>query len=161
MISDLLSRLRAVFLRRCIEKELDDELRFHFEREVEKLRQPGLRPRLGTHARARSRRRLYCLHARQYAVLSRAPGGASGSACRRSGHSPAWEAARLGRLSGLRAFSRSEQNSARSRGALLYRASVRDGQQSVEGNQWRRCIREFLPFTRSETRSRPFLRSGG
>src|SRR5947208_14350968 len=42
MISDLLFRLRAVFLRRCIEKELDDELRFHFEREVEKLRHAGL-----------------------------------------------------------------------------------------------------------------------
>src|SRR5206468_12879646 len=42
MISDLLFRLRAVFLRRCIEKELDDELRFHFEREVEKLMRAGL-----------------------------------------------------------------------------------------------------------------------
>jgi hypothetical protein len=37
MISDLLFRLRAIFRRRSVEKELDDELRFHFEHEVEKL----------------------------------------------------------------------------------------------------------------------------
>src|SRR2546429_7033263 len=42
MISDLLFRLRSVCLRRSIEKELDDELRFHFEREVEKLMRAGL-----------------------------------------------------------------------------------------------------------------------
>ena len=42
MISDLLFRLRAVFRRRSVEKELDDELRFHFEHEVEKLMRAGL-----------------------------------------------------------------------------------------------------------------------
>jgi putative ABC transport system permease protein len=42
MISDLLIRLRAIFRRRSVEKELDDELRFHFEREVEKLLRSGL-----------------------------------------------------------------------------------------------------------------------
>jgi putative ABC transport system permease protein len=42
MISDLLFRLRAVFRRRTVEKELDDELRFHFEHEVEKLMRSGL-----------------------------------------------------------------------------------------------------------------------
>jgi hypothetical protein len=42
MISDLLFRLRAIFRRRSVEKELDDELRFHFEHEVEKLMRAGL-----------------------------------------------------------------------------------------------------------------------
>ena len=42
MISDLLFRLRAVLRRRRVEDELDDELRFHFEREVEKLMRSGL-----------------------------------------------------------------------------------------------------------------------
>jgi predicted permease len=42
MISDLLFRLRAIFRRRSLEKELNDELRFHFEREVEKLMRSGL-----------------------------------------------------------------------------------------------------------------------
>lgn len=42
LISDLLFRLRAIFRRRSVEKELDDELRFHFEHEVEKLMRSGL-----------------------------------------------------------------------------------------------------------------------
>src|SRR5262249_19474251 len=42
MISDLLFRLRAIFRRRSVEAELDDELRFHFEQEVEKLTRSGL-----------------------------------------------------------------------------------------------------------------------
>jgi predicted permease len=42
MISDLLFRLRAVFRRRTVEEELGDELRFHLEREVEKLMLSGL-----------------------------------------------------------------------------------------------------------------------
>lgn len=42
MISDLLFRLRAIFRRSSVEKELDDELRFHFEHEVEKLMRSGL-----------------------------------------------------------------------------------------------------------------------
>ncbi len=42
MISDLLFRLRAIFRRRSVEVDLDDELRFHFEHEVEKLMRSGL-----------------------------------------------------------------------------------------------------------------------
>jgi predicted permease len=42
MISDLIFRLRAIFRRRSVEQELDDELRFHFEHEVEKLMRSGL-----------------------------------------------------------------------------------------------------------------------
>jgi hypothetical protein len=42
MISDLLFRLRALFRRGAVEEELDAELRFHFECEVEKLTRSGL-----------------------------------------------------------------------------------------------------------------------
>src|SRR5215510_450740 len=42
MISDLLYRLRAIFRRRSVEQELDDELRFHLENEIEKLMRSGL-----------------------------------------------------------------------------------------------------------------------
>jgi hypothetical protein len=42
MISDLLYRLRAIFLRRSIERELDEELRFQLENEIEKLMRSGL-----------------------------------------------------------------------------------------------------------------------
>ena len=42
-MSDLRYRLRALFRRNVMEQELSDELRFHFEREVEKLRRSGLR----------------------------------------------------------------------------------------------------------------------
>ncbi len=42
MISDLLYRLRAVFRRGAMERELDDELGFHLERETEKLMRMGL-----------------------------------------------------------------------------------------------------------------------
>ena len=42
MIRDVLFRLRAVFRGRTVEKELDDELQFHFEHEVEKLVRSGL-----------------------------------------------------------------------------------------------------------------------
>jgi predicted permease len=41
MISDLLFRFRALFRRGAVEQELDDELRFHFEHEVEKLIRSG------------------------------------------------------------------------------------------------------------------------
>ena len=37
MFSDLLFRLRAVFERGGMERELDEELRFHVEREAKKL----------------------------------------------------------------------------------------------------------------------------
>jgi putative ABC transport system permease protein len=42
MLSDLLIRLRALFQRNAVESELDDELRFHFEQQVEKFVQSGL-----------------------------------------------------------------------------------------------------------------------
>ena len=41
MIGDLLFRLRAIFRPRIVEAELDDELRFHLERETEKLTRAG------------------------------------------------------------------------------------------------------------------------
>src|SRR5271165_565585 len=42
MLSDLLIRVRALFRRNAVETELDDELRFHFDKQVEKLVQSGL-----------------------------------------------------------------------------------------------------------------------
>jgi predicted permease len=42
MLSDLLIRLRALFRRDAVESELDDELRFHFDQQVEKFVQSGL-----------------------------------------------------------------------------------------------------------------------
>ncbi len=42
MLSDLLIRLRALFRRNAVESELDDELRFHFDQQVEKFVQSGL-----------------------------------------------------------------------------------------------------------------------
>lgn len=42
MLNDLRFRLRALFRRTTVEQELSDELRFHFEREVEKLKKSGL-----------------------------------------------------------------------------------------------------------------------
>jgi putative ABC transport system permease protein len=42
MLSDLRVRLRALFTRRAVESELDDELRFHLERELEKHLQAGM-----------------------------------------------------------------------------------------------------------------------
>jgi predicted permease len=42
MLNDLLIRLRALFRRNTVESELDDELRFHFDRQVEKFVQSGL-----------------------------------------------------------------------------------------------------------------------
>ncbi len=41
MLSDLLIRLRALFRRDAVENELDDELRFHFERQVDKFVHSG------------------------------------------------------------------------------------------------------------------------
>jgi hypothetical protein len=48
--SDLLYRLRALLRRKAVEGELDDELRFHFERQVEKYVAAGM-------ARAEAERR--------------------------------------------------------------------------------------------------------
>ena len=42
MIRAVLFRLRAVFRRRTVEKELDDELQLHLEHEVEKFMRSGL-----------------------------------------------------------------------------------------------------------------------
>lgn len=42
MFSDLLIRLRSLFRRNVVESELDEELRFHFEQQVEKFVQSGL-----------------------------------------------------------------------------------------------------------------------
>ena len=42
MFSDLRYRLRALFRRRQMEAELDEELRYHFDRAVDKFRQAGM-----------------------------------------------------------------------------------------------------------------------
>ena len=42
MFADLRTRLRALFRRDAVEVELDDELRFHFEKQVEKYVASGL-----------------------------------------------------------------------------------------------------------------------
>jgi predicted permease len=42
MLSDLLFRIRSLFRRKAVETELDDELRFHFERQVDKYVNSGL-----------------------------------------------------------------------------------------------------------------------
>ncbi|SPE20332.1 conserved membrane hypothetical protein [Candidatus Sulfotelmatomonas gaucii] len=44
MLRDLSIRLRALFRRDAVESELDEELRYHFEHQVEKLTQSGLPP---------------------------------------------------------------------------------------------------------------------
>jgi putative ABC transport system permease protein len=42
MLNDLLFRVRALFRRKAVEEELHDELRFHFEQQLEKYRASGL-----------------------------------------------------------------------------------------------------------------------
>lgn len=44
MLSDLLYRLRTLIHRKAVETELDQELRYHLEREAEKYRQTGASP---------------------------------------------------------------------------------------------------------------------
>jgi predicted permease len=44
MLSDLLYRLRALFRRNAMEAELDEELRYHLDRQAEKYTQAGLSP---------------------------------------------------------------------------------------------------------------------
>jgi predicted permease len=44
MLSDLLQRFRAIFQRKAVENELDQELRYHLDREAEKYRGMGLSP---------------------------------------------------------------------------------------------------------------------
>jgi hypothetical protein len=41
-LSDVLHRLRALVRQKAVERELDEELRFHFEQQVEKNLQRGL-----------------------------------------------------------------------------------------------------------------------
>ena len=48
MFSDLLFRLRALFQRKRVESELDEELRAHFVHEVEKHIRAGLSPQEAT-----------------------------------------------------------------------------------------------------------------
>jgi hypothetical protein len=43
LLSDIQYRLRALFSRASVEQELDDELRFHIEREAEKYERQGMR----------------------------------------------------------------------------------------------------------------------
>ena len=42
MLTDLLYRLRSLFRREKAEAEMDDELRFHYEHQIEKLAARGL-----------------------------------------------------------------------------------------------------------------------
>src|SRR5262249_58823364 len=44
MLTDLAFRLRALFRRKAVEQELDDELRFHLEKQVDKHMAAGLSP---------------------------------------------------------------------------------------------------------------------
>src|SRR6266853_6687986 len=41
MLNDLLLRLRSLFRRRTVETELEEELRFHFDKQVAKFTQSG------------------------------------------------------------------------------------------------------------------------
>ena len=52
MLSDLLYRLRALFRRNAVEGEMEEELRFHLERQVEKYVRAGV-PRAEAERRAR------------------------------------------------------------------------------------------------------------
>ena len=52
MLSDLLIRVRSIFRRNAVENELDTELLFHFDQQVEKLISTGLSPQ---EARRRAR----------------------------------------------------------------------------------------------------------
>ena len=53
MLDDLRFRLRALFRRKAVETELEEELRFHFDQEVEKYMRSGM-----TEEEARRRARL-------------------------------------------------------------------------------------------------------
>ena len=44
MLTDLRYRLRALLRRGAVERELDEELRFHMERQTDKYVQAGLTP---------------------------------------------------------------------------------------------------------------------
>ena len=61
MLSDLFIRLRSLFRRRAVEDELDEELRFHLEHQVEKYIQAGP-TREEAMRRSRSASRLLICH---------------------------------------------------------------------------------------------------
>jgi len=42
VLSDLLLRLRTVFRRAVVDREIDEELRFHLDRQIESYRKAGL-----------------------------------------------------------------------------------------------------------------------
>lgn len=42
MATDLILRLRALFTRTTVDQEIDDELRFHVDRQIESLKKTGL-----------------------------------------------------------------------------------------------------------------------
>jgi putative ABC transport system permease protein len=42
MLTDMISRLRSLFSRRAVEQELDDEMRFHLDQQIERYVQQGL-----------------------------------------------------------------------------------------------------------------------
>ena len=44
MLSDLLHRLRSLFRRDIVERELDEEMRFHLEQQVDAYMRDGPRP---------------------------------------------------------------------------------------------------------------------
>src|SRR6266851_3981348 len=52
MLNDLLLRMRSLFRRKNVEAEVDEELRFHFEKQVSKFMQSGMPPQ---EARRRAR----------------------------------------------------------------------------------------------------------
>src|SRR5580658_8050796 len=52
MLSDILIRVRALFRGKAVERELDEELRFHFEEQVAKFVESGMTP---VEARRRAR----------------------------------------------------------------------------------------------------------
>ena len=54
MLSDLLHRLRALFRRDAVERELDEEMRFHLEQQVDSYVREGLSRARGSAARAGS-----------------------------------------------------------------------------------------------------------
>lgn len=56
MLSDILIRLRALSRRKAVEGELEDEIRFHFERQVEKYVREGRRHLLHSRAASDARR---------------------------------------------------------------------------------------------------------
>ena len=57
MFNDVWLRLRSLFRRKAVESEMDEELRFHFEKQVEKFVRSGVAPDGGPAPRAAGIRR--------------------------------------------------------------------------------------------------------